>query len=571
MARKKSAAKKAREEAAKLAVSSETKVENATEPTQTIDESDEHEESEEESEESEDEFGDLLTEDVEKGINEVLEIIKKDPKKLLDPNTKFFEDPDKVVYDTNNDNKEKPMYLQEFQRKNLLAGSYKDEDNEYGTVDGEKPFIVQEREERDQILEDIKNAFDEDVDEEEDDEDDGFLKKKEPNTQRRIEVDTNVLPDPEKNEEEFLKAFLDNKAWIPKKEDKTLNLDKIEREAEGEFEEAVEQFEHVYNFRYEDPTAAEIVSYARNQATLRRSATNARQRQRERKKEEKLKEQKEKEDLLKKKKTSKVNKVMDRLEKIKQAVGEEVSDDVIQKVFGNSLLQDDFDDADWDNKMAEIFNQQYGDEGDDSLKKPEWDEDDDIMGDFYAEKKNGKHEDEDVEVNEDEDEDEDEEDEEEEDDEEDKKVSKKDKLKKKKSAKKEKQSLREKAQQIVDSKTYLLLDEIDEERGNNNDKEDVQFKYREVSPESFGLTTRDILIADDKQLNTFIGMKKLAPYIPKEDAIKDKRKYGKKKRLQQWRREVFNDKNGPTTPQDDRYDIWIPAEEPKHKKRKIKS
>ncbi|KAK6461708.1 KRI1-like family C-terminal-domain-containing protein [Scheffersomyces coipomensis] len=563
MARKKSAAKKAREEAEKLALAEAPKdqtVEESTEVAKKVEDSPEdvsQDEEEESSDESEDEFGDLLTEDVEDGISKVLNTIRSDPKKLLDPEAKFFEDPEKINYD-NGVRKEKPLYLQEYQRNQLLSKSYQDEDeeeNEYGTVDGEKPFVVQEREERDQLLEDIKKAFEDDVeeDDDQDDDDDGFLKKKD--TRRVVvqEEESNVLPDPENNEEEFLRAFIDNRAWIPKKSDKTVNLDKIERKAEGEFEEAVEQFEHVYNFRYEDPTAAEIVSYARNQATLRRSATSARQRQRERKKEEKLKQKQEKEELLKQKKNSKINKVMDRLEKIKQAVGEEVSDDLIQKVFGNTLLQDDFDDADWDNKMAEIFNEQYnGDEGDDT-QKPEWDEDDDIMGDFYAEKKN-KQEDGD--------------DEEENDDEEETKTSKKDKLKKKKSAKKEKQSLREKAQQIVDAKTHLIVDEIEEERGRPEDNDGVAYKYREVSPDSFGLTTRDILIADDTQLNTFLNLKKLAPYRPKEDMLKDKRKYTKKKRLQQWRREVFNDKNGPTTPQDDRFDIYIPAEQPKQKKRR---
>ena len=63
--------------------------------------------------------------------------------------------------------------------------------------------------------------------------------------------------------------------------------------------------------------------------------------------------------MLKKKKTSKVNKVLDRLTKIKEAVGDQVSDETIERVFGDALLQDDFDDADWDSKMAEIFNEQY--------------------------------------------------------------------------------------------------------------------------------------------------------------------------------------------------------------------
>ena len=45
------------------------------------------------SSEEEDEYGDLITEDVETGINQVLQTIKTDPSKLLDPNVKFLKIP----------------------------------------------------------------------------------------------------------------------------------------------------------------------------------------------------------------------------------------------------------------------------------------------------------------------------------------------------------------------------------------------------------------------------------------------------------------------------------------------
>ena len=56
------------------------------------------------------------------------------------------------------------------------------------------------------------------------------------------------------------------------------------------------------------------------------------------------------------------------------------------------------------------------------------------------------------------------------------------------------------------------MDEIEEERGRQRENEhgkEIKFKYREVSPETFGLTTRDIILADDKQLNNFISIKNL--------------------------------------------------------------
>lgn len=554
MARKKSAAKRAREEALKTEVASAPAIEEKQEvekPTkekstkETQEVSDDDDEDLESSEE-EDEYGQLITDNVETGINKVLEALKNDPKKLLDPNLKFFDDPEKNSALKEKINKEKPMYLKDYHRQNLLSGDFKHEDdeNEYGTVDGEKPFVVTEREERNQLLSDIKSAFNDGEDD--DGSDDDFLKKKE-SKKDDIEKPKTVLPDPEKNQEAFLNAFLDNQAWIPKKNDKVLDLDKIDNDDEEDFDNAVEDFEKAYNFRYEDPNAAEIVSYARNQATLRRSNTNSRKRQRDKKNELKEKENQEKEELLKKKKTQKMNKVLDRLTKIKEAVGEEVSDETIQKVFGNSLLDEDFDDADWDSKMAQIFDEQYYGNED---SKPEWGEDDEIMGDFHKENKEDSDQAEDQEQAQ-----------EDLDGEPPKKKSKKEKLKEKKSSKKEKQSLKEKAHQIVESNAVKILDEVEDERGRSQDKEEVRFKYRDVSPETFGLSTRDIILADDKQLNSFIGIKKFAPYRSKEQALKDKRKYAKKKHLQDWRKEVFHDKNGPRFQDGEKEnEIWIPIE-----------
>ncbi|KAM9916036.1 hypothetical protein OXX59_010258, partial [Metschnikowia pulcherrima] len=108
--------------------------------------------------------------------------------------------------------------------------------------------------------------------------------------------------------------------------------------------------------------------------------------------------------------------------------------------------------------------------------------------------------------------------------------SKKDKIKEKSLAKKDKKSLKEKAQKLVEANALKLKEEVEEERGRSRGDE-IQFKYREVSPESFGLSTREIFLANDSDLNKLISIKKFAPYKPKEVALKDKRKYTKKKHL----------------------------------------
>jgi len=52
------------------------------------------------------------------------------------------------------------------------------------------------------------------------------------------------------------------------------------------------------------------------------------------------------------------------------------------------------------------------------------------------------------------------------------------------------------------------------------------------------LTPLEILTVSDAQLNEFVGLKKLAPYRAHEVKQVDQKKYGKKKRLREWRKKV---------------------------------
>lgn len=308
MPRKKSAAKKAREAAAKTQGEvPEQKISEEVE-AKPLDANDEHEDaSDESSSEEEDDYGELLTEEVEDGIKNVLTAIRNNEKdKLLNPEVKFFEDPEKAAEKMEVSEKHKPVYLKDYHRMNILSGNaLKDDDeldeDELETVDGKQSFVSQQREERQQLLNEINNAFDGDdqksEEENDDEDDDGFLKKKE----KKMEVskaDPLREIDPNKDEDKFLEEFVNQHAWIPKKGDKIISLDggMDMEEDDEEFDDAVEQFENAYNFRYEDPNAAEIVSYARTQATLRRSKTSSRRRKREEEKSHKEEEKKEKEE-----------------------------------------------------------------------------------------------------------------------------------------------------------------------------------------------------------------------------------------------------------------------------------
>ncbi|KAH3679895.1 hypothetical protein WICMUC_000638 [Wickerhamomyces mucosus] len=572
MARKKSAAKKAREAeeklvAQKLAISSED-----TQPEKEVDirtieqqenEKEEEDEEEESSSEEEDDFGELITDDVENGFSKVLEAIKNNDKTLLDPNVRFFND--EVNVKTFKDSKQKPIYLKDYHRMNLLSGNSLEDEMDSNDLEKPKTYDQEKEEERNEILSEIKNAFndiEEDINEDENkdndngDNDDGFLKKKSKSSES---ISTRSLPDPTKDEEKFLLEFANQQAWIPHKGDKTINLDRRGEEDDEDFDDAAEKFEHAYNFRYEDPNASEIISYARNQATVRRNELTGRRKKREEEKAVLIKEKEKKQKLITKKTTEKINKLTDILEQVKKEYGADINEDIVKKL-SDSLLDKDFDDSKWDELLAEVFNDEFY--NDDSIK-PTWDKDDEIMKDF---KSTSNHDDEEEEEEEEEkdyndnnDYDVNQQDKEEKfEDEPPKKKSKKEELKQKKSVKKEKKSIKELAEKAIESNKLKIIDSIEEEQDHHNQKDHKQeqnrgrskekketFKYREVSPESFGLTTREILIADDAELNEFIGLKKFAPYRPKEQRVKDRRKYAKKKQLKDWRKKVFKNENGP--------------------------
>lgn len=540
MPRKKSATKVAREQKEKeLAKKIAEAPENKPLPLDIEDlkkELREEEASEEESdEEDEDDYGQLLTEDVEHGLNEVLKAIKTGDQRLFDSNVAFFKETDPSE---NDDKKEelKPIFLKEYHRKTLLEGEDEESGN-FASVDGEKTYVDQQKEDKENLIKEMHNAIGED-----DSDDEGFLVKKQTDFTEQSKLTIPVaLPDPEKEGgEKFLEAFLENQAWLPNKGEKV----DVEYEDDGEFDAAAEQFENAYNFRFEDPKATEIISYARSQATMRREKMNSRKRERLKAHERKTEEKEEIKEELKKKKQKKVNLVVDRIKEIREAVGEEISEDRILKIFGDALMNEDFSNEDWDAKMSQIFDDEYYQNDDEELVKPEWDDEVTMAHNSSSGEENG--DDEKVEEKEEVEADTVESD-----------MSRKSKKKEEKHSKRqEKNKIKEVAEKLVESKTLDILDEVEEERGRGKEKKYV-FKYREVSPESFGLTYNEILSADDKALNDLIGLKKLAPYRPQEKSAKDKRKITKSKNMREWRKKTFGSEAGISEKAD--LDIKIPS------------
>jgi protein KRI1 len=55
----------------------------------------------------------------------------------------------------------------------------------------------------------------------------------------------------------------------------------------------------------------------------------------------------------------------------------------------------------------------------------------------------------------------------------------------------------------------------------------TRFKYKQVQPNSFGLSTFEILQSDDRDLNQYVSMKKLAPYRESEWTVTHHKKLEK--------------------------------------------
>ncbi|KAI7560867.1 hypothetical protein KC343_g10855, partial [Hortaea werneckii] len=130
-----------------------------------------------------------------------------------------------------------------------------------------------------------------------------------------------------------------------------------------------------------------------------------------------------------------------------------------------------------------------------------------------------------------------------------KKKTKKDRLQEKADAKRAARKQRAQIEEMVDASLPLqhpTLSTSNKKSGTQPTTPTMGFRYRATSPTSFGLSARDILFADDKQLNEFAGLKKFHSFREEEKKARDRKKFSKKARLRQWRRETFGDVEEPT-------------------------
>ncbi|KAI5804397.1 KRI1-like family C-terminal-domain-containing protein [Geopyxis carbonaria] len=481
------------------------------------------------SSEDEDETAVLATEDLDKEIFATLAAIKNKDPRVYDGKTSFYSTADATADAAPSTEKtEKPMYLRDYHRENLLAGNTGEEEEEEP-----RTFVQQQQDLKRSVVKEIHSVADADGSGNDDD-DDGFLVRKP--SAKNSEDDAKLdLPDPAtadpNNPDEYLHKFLSSRAWTKVSGTSHVAIQSDDSESDAE----AEAFEHTYNMRFEDPEArAKLVSYGRdtvNANTVRREEKSRRKKARDEKRKRKDEENEIRDVEKNRLRKLKTDELIEKIKKIKEAAGIEELDPEAEADVFSKVLEGDFSDGEWESWMQGRFGDSYYADKD-PMKKPEFDDDidiKDIIPDFSDD------------ALEDDEEDDDALDEEEE--ERPRKKAKRDLIKEKQDKKQKDKSMRRKLERFVEE-NYDVDDKL------STFPKSSGFRYRETTPETYGLTPLDILAAGDADLNNFAGLKKYASFRDAEKKEKDRKRLTKKKRLKQWRKEVFGDAEGVKMPAD---------------------
>ncbi|XP_051741634.1 protein KRI1 homolog [Ctenopharyngodon idella] len=495
---------------------------------------------------------------------------------------------------------EKPMFLKDYERKVILERGGKYDDDEDESADEEVSKQMQERassptyiQEQKELQESLRK-FVQDSDEEDSDGDGQLLMRRIKTQEEKDKEEADYVEwlkgqaelegqeeiqdmkylrdywnDPQLDEKEsFLRDYMLNKRYLEEDEEERIPSynelmqdDVDDSEDEGElFLHKQEDFERHYNFRFEEPDAGKIKTYPRNIATSVRSKDDRRKKKREEVKERKKKEKEQKQQQLKELKNLKRAEIMDKLKKLQELTGNE------QLAFNDVDLEGDFDPQQHDRLMEKFFGDEYY--GGEEEEKPQFDGDDDLEENWNWDTWVGN------EANE-------EEDWEEEDytiEEENqpncedpdfimdadydpsqqpvsKKKRRKEKGEKKKKTKedaplmgkKRKKSLFAeiitKNKPVFDPKEKTFEQYLDEYY--KLDYEDViddlpcRFRYREVVPNDFGLSTDEILKAEEKELNRWCSLRKTCMYRSEKEEHCDVKNFQIKARNTRKKQQVF--------------------------------
>ena len=520
----------------------------------------------ESSDEEEDEDAEGLTPQIEKDFFVTLATLKRKDPSVYDGKTQFFQDKPESSQEKKTKEKSKKVTLADIERKVILEKGGKFDEIDEKDEDDQEPANYNE--EMKNIKDSFKEAFKNDSD---DDEEETFLTKRKKTSEEKVKEeedyrewlagqkddlsDENVekemssLRDFWNNEkigadEKFLKDFILNKRYLENENDDYVpSYDEIVHDSDEDLSEdernikKQEEFEHKYNFRFEEPDEEFIKRYPRTIKDSLRRQDDKRKKKRKEVEERKKQEKDQKMNEIKMLKNLKKKEIMDKLQKLKQITGNQDME------LDEEDIEGDFDPQKYDKKMAEIFNN-YDDDCVADEEKPTFsdleEEFDDNYGDDFedwdnwtgADGSNGEveHEDdkfephcEDENFNMDCD----------------YQQEIVESTKKRKGRRKSKfsQALEKSSDKpTFDPSDKTFTEYIDEYY--KLDCEDLigdlpcRFKYRSVQANDFGLSVEEVLGAEDRELNAWASLRKTCQYRNEEEERKDFHVYRNKVRSQ---------------------------------------
>ncbi|KAB1203421.1 hypothetical protein CJ030_MR8G000577 [Morella rubra] len=458
-------------------------------------------------------------------------VIKNKDVRLFESDEEEEEEEEPAEEDTKDVKNKKAMYLKDVVAKQLIEDGPELEDEELeGKLEEAKKKSYAEE------LEDIRREFLEAAA----DEDEGgeLLKMKEKNEEDEEKggefvrkLDEYFGGDGEVDESnKFLKEFFRSRMWVDKEvEGREIEEDELERVLEDERE--IERQEE-YEYRFQENTGDRVMGHARKVEGSVRKKVNSRKEQRKSKEERMDAARIEREEELKHLKNLKKEDMDEKVRRILRTAGIR-EDEVVP--LSRKELEEEFDPEEYDRMMKAAFSEKYyeeedadpefgsnGDEDEDEgeIGKPDFEEEDRLLGlpkgwdecgpggGFLAARErslktkvlnsgeNDYEEEEEAEEG-------------------------KGKRKRKKSA------LLEKAKEAMMEEYYKLdyEDTIGDLR--------TRFKYAKTKPNRYGLSAEELLVMDEKELNQYISLKKLAPYKEKEWKLSNKKRFQLKMRTKE--------------------------------------
>lgn len=495
---------------------------------------------------SEDEDEQDESELFEKDFFKTLSCLKNKDPRIYDENFEFFQKQNEKESNLNKPKKkkEKPMFIKDFERQIILEKGGQISDDEENNQPETLTYTQEQQELKDNLKQALENV---DVQNEEGNEWGGLFKTREKTTEEKVQEDedykqwlagqrTHLDDETVENELTPLKTYWDNpkleagekflRDYILKKrflESEDSNYvptyeEVVHDSDEGlsEDEQAIdtqEEFEHKYNFRYEEPDQDFIKRYPRTMENSLRRKDDKRAVKRSERKERKQIEKQQKMEEIKQLKALKKAEIEEKIQKLKEITGN------TEVGFNIEDIEEDFDPEAHDKRMHALFNDEFYKEPegeqkpefpdiDQELELENWDRWHGTDGGDAAEleEKQVHCEDEDFNMDCDYDH----------------SNTQQELINNSKKKKRKRKSKFAKVvnqpKPIFDPKDKTYQEYIDEYY--KLDCEDIigdvpcRFKYREVVPNSFGLSVEEILLAKDKELNRWCSLKKTVQYRP---------------------------------------------------------